>query len=313
MTSIKISSAAVRRGRLSPAPSNQKRSAKAKGTPLAPIVLKRLYLRCGDWTVRELRVNRHLQPFDRESPHRHSHGQLLVYLRGRGEQHIRSKHYTVAPGAVFFIPPGTEHAFLEKAPRLAICLVADLGGAGPVRLGTASGWLPAEELARMRERINQLAHEGGERAEKTGTLELGAGGIALLLLESCRRACLSTAVTADDGSFITRKLLRSIDPGGLVPAPGELARRTGLQPDYLNRLVRRSTGLTLGQWRAQQLLKACEHHLARGGAIGAAALQLGFSDANYFSRWFRRQTGMTPRAWRERSSGRPAPGTKRRA
>jgi len=278
--------------------SNRIRNAR---TPVRPILLRKLHLRCGDWSVKELRVNRHLQPFDLGTPHRHSHGQLLLYLRGHGEQRIGGVRHPVAAGAVFFIPPGAEHAFLEHSPRLAICLVADLSGAGPSRFGTATGWLPAEELAHVRERLNQLAHERETREGGDNPLELGAGGAALLVLESCRRACSETPRGEGDATTISRRLLRSIKPGESVPSPSELARRVGLQHDYLNRLVRRSTGLTLGQWRARELLKACERELSKGGAIGEAALRLGFSDANYFARWFKRQTGMAPGSWRQRS------------
>jgi hypothetical protein len=59
--------------------------------PLQPLLLRNLQLRCGDWSIRSLRVNRHLQPFDRVAPHRHPHGQLLLYLRGRGEQQVMRK------------------------------------------------------------------------------------------------------------------------------------------------------------------------------------------------------------------------------
>lgn len=275
---------------------------KAGPSPIRPILLERLHLRCGDWSVRELRVNRHLEAFDLQAPHRHSHGQLLLYLRGGGEQHVGGKRYPVGPGAVFFIPPGQKHSFREHAPRLAICLVADLGGKGPARLGTATGWLPAEELARVRERLNRLAHEKGEHADGDRSLELGAGGTALLLLESCRHACLKSPPPADEGPVVARRLLRTVDPGGVAPPPGELARRVGLQQDYLNRLVKRGTGLTLGQWRARELLKTAERELAKEGTIGEAALKLGFADANYFSRWFRKQTGMTPGSWKSRAT-----------
>ena len=279
----------------------------ANKQPIRPILLKRLHLRCGDWTVRELRVNRHLQPFDQDHPHHHPHGQLLLYLRGRGEQRIARRHLPVGPGAVFFIPPGTKHSFLEHSPRLAICLVADLSGSGPKKFGTASGWLPAEELARVRQRINQLSHESVDNQLSPGSLELGAGGNTLLLLESCRSACLSRVENANERSVISKRLIRAMDANGLPPMPGVLARRVGLQQDYLNRLVRRSTGLTLGQWRDRELLRATEKILSEGGKIQEAAMRLGFSDANYFSRWFRRQTGMTPRSWQSR----PLPGMKR--
>ena len=59
--------------------------------PLQPLLLRNLQLRCGDWSIRSLRVNRHLQPFDRVAPHTHRHGQLLLYLRGRGEQEVGDK------------------------------------------------------------------------------------------------------------------------------------------------------------------------------------------------------------------------------
>lgn len=272
--------------------------------PVRPVLLRKLRLKCGDWSVRELRVNRHLQPFDTESPHRHSHGQLLLYLRGKGSQRVGRDHHPVAPGAVFFIPPGTEHSFTEHSPRLAICLVADLAGKGPARFGKASGWLPAEDLATVRERLNRLAHERGEDKNPSGELELGAGGTALHLLDACRRACLGTRQEPRTGSSTVRKLQRVVAPGEPLPAPAELARRVGLQKDHLNRLVRRSTGLTLGQWRASRMLAAAERELAREGTIGEAAGRLGFPDANYFSRWFRRQTGMTPSSWRGRLPGR---------
>jgi len=74
----------------------------------------------------------------------------------------------------------------------------------------------------------------------------------------------------------------------------------GLQKDYLNRLIRSGTGLTLGQWRAKKILAEVEKELRRGGKMVEVAERCGFMDANYFTRWFRRQTGMTPKAWQKK-------------
>jgi AraC family L-rhamnose operon transcriptional activator RhaR len=82
--------------------------------------------------------------------------------------------------------------------------------------------------------------------------------------------------------------------------PAELAKRVGLQKDYLNRLVRRATGLTLGQWRDRELLRAAEASLRQGRRVAVVASDLGFSDANYFARWFRKQTGLSPSHWSNR-------------
>ncbi len=266
--------------------------AKASPAPVQPIILRRLQLRCGDWSVRSLRVNRHLQPFDRFAPHRHAHGQLLLYLRGRGEQRVGQRRHPVGPGAVFFIPPGRIHEFREQAPRRAICLVADLSGAAPKKSGFRYGRLSAEALATVRQQVATLSEESGRH------LDLTAGGAALLIVETCRSACSGEA-SPHPGTTVLARLQRAwrMNDGGHWPRPGELARRTGLQKDYLNRLVRRACGLTLGQWRDRELLRTAENELKRGVRVAAVSESLGFSDPSYFARWVRKQTGLPPSHW----------------
>jgi len=267
--------------------------AKPPPPPVAPIVLRRLQLRCGAWTVRSLRVNRHLQPFDRYASHRHPHGQLLLYLRGRGEQRVGPRRHPVGPGSIFFIPPGRLHEFREQAPRRAICLVADLAGTAPKKNGFRHGQLSAEALANVRQQVAALSAERGRH------LDLTAGGAALLILDACRRACSGETSPQHAGVATLARLQRAwrADQDGRWPRPAELARRTGLQKDYLNRLVRRACGLTLGQWRDRKLLRAAEADLKRGTRVAAVSDALGFSDPSYFARWFRKQTGLPPSHW----------------
>ena len=267
--------------------------AKLPPPPFEPLVLRRLHLRCGEWSVRALQVNRHLQPFDRYAPHRHAHGQLLLYLRGHGEQRIGRRRYPVGPGAVFIIPPGRLHEFREQAPRRAICLVADLGGAAPRRTGCRHGHLSAESLATVRQHVAALSAEDGRN------LDLAAGGAALLILDACRRACAGKAPPQQSNAAILARLRRAwrADNDGRWPRPAELSRRVGLQKDYLNRLVRRACGLTLGQWRDRELLRSAEKEMKRGARVAAVCASLGFSDPNYFARWFRKQTGLPPSQW----------------
>ena len=263
--------------------------------PLQPLLLRNLQLRCGDWSIRSLRVNRHLQPFDRVAPHRHPHGQLLLYLRGRGEQQVDQKKWSVGAGAVFFIPPGKKHAFRETGPRRAICLVVDLAGGGVRRWGFRHGFLPAERMAEVRQRVAGMG-EG-----RSSGLELSAGSAALLVLDVCRQACRGGAVKNEAGSPVIRRLERvwRMDDEGKWPRPGELAKRVGLQKDYLNRMVRLSSGLTLGQWRAGELLRSVEADIKKGLRVFDVAGRAGFTDQNYFSRWFRKQTGLAPTKWRK--------------
>ncbi|NBR68666.1 MAG: cupin domain-containing protein [Verrucomicrobia bacterium] len=108
--------------------------------PLQPVVLREMRVRCGKWSITGLRVNRHLQPFDQMTPHAHPHGQLLLYLRGRGIQRVGSKSYPVSAGSVFFVPAGMTHGFEETGPRRAICLVADWRGDSPSLAQVDEGW-----------------------------------------------------------------------------------------------------------------------------------------------------------------------------
>ena len=202
---------------------------------------------------------------------------------------------SVGAGAVFFIPPGKKHAFRETGPRRAICLVGDLAGGGVRRWGFRHGFLPAERMAEVRQRVARMG------VGRSSGLELSAGSAALLFLEVCRQACRGGAVKNEVGSPVIRRLERvwRIDEEGKWPRPGELAKRVGLQKDYLNRMVRLASGLTLGQWRAGELLRSVEADIQKGLRVFEVAGRAGFTDQNYFSRWFRRQTGLAPTRWRK--------------
>lgn len=257
--------------------------------PLQPLVLREMRVRCGRWHITGLRVNRHLQPFDRMSPHIHAHGQLLLYLRGRGLQRAGTASFPVSAGSVFFIPRGMRHGFEETGPRRAICLVADWVGEQKFR----TGYLGAEAMAEVRTRLSLLGI--GSRGA-----DLEVAGTALQIISLCLTACdPSTSGPSPSRGLITRLQRECRQDGDWCwPSVGELSRRVGFQKDYLNRLVRGSTGLTLGQWRAKKILATAETELRKGGKIFEVADRCGFRDANYFTRWFRQQTGLSPAGWR---------------
>lgn len=260
--------------------------------PLQPIVLRELRVQCGRWRIMGLRVNRHLQPFDRMSFHVHPHGQLLLYLRGRGIQRVGTGSFPAASGSVFFIPRGLRHGFEETGPRRAICLVADWAGDRKFR----TGFLGAEAMAEVRTRLALL--RSGSRE-----VDLSVAATALQILALCLGACDPSASAQAPSRGLLTRLQREFrqDSDWKWPSVGELAQRVGLQKDYLNRLVRGGTGLTLGQWRAKKILASVEAELRKGRRMVEVADRCGFTDANYFTRWFRHQTGLTPKRWQERA------------
>ena len=84
-----------------------------------------------------------------------------------------------------------------------------------------------------------------------------------------------------------------------TPAPlKSVAKEAGYQPDYLNRKLKRETGVGLRALRDRLRLEAAQKSLQSDATIAEAAALAGFEDPNYFARWFRKQTGKTPSQWR---------------
>lgn len=88
------------------------------------------------------------------------------------------------------------------------------------------------------------------------------------------------------------------------PTLGELAGELGLTTTQLNRVCRQALGRPALAVLHERLLREARRELAYSTReIKQIALDLGFCDAAYFSRFVRRHTGRTPRAWRAQAGG----------
>ena len=110
-------------------------------------------------------------------------------------------------------------------------------------------------------------------------------------MPSCWRCCSAPAAPVS--------LLERVSALLRTPAPlAEVAKESGYQPDYLNRKLKRETGIGLRALRDRLRLEAAQKSLRDDRSIADAATSAGFDDPNYFARWFRKQTGRTPSDWR---------------
>jgi AraC family transcriptional activator of pobA len=77
----------------------------------------------------------------------------------------------------------------------------------------------------------------------------------------------------------------------------------GITPTQLNRVCRQVLGCTaLAVLHARLLLEAQRELAYTTMPIKQVALDLGFADAAYFSRFFQRAVGVSPSAWSGRSA-----------
>jgi AraC family transcriptional activator of pobA len=104
-------------------------------------------------------------------------------------------------------------------------------------------------------------------------------------------------LTSAPSESAIHRLLYSVD---LTTPLQQIVRKSGYQRDHLNRLVKKETGLSLGQVRMQRRLAKAKELLSDGIRVANVANEVGFTDQSYFSRWFRQQTGRVPSHWPQR-------------
>lgn len=124
-----------------------------------------------------------------------------------------------------------------------------------------------------------------------------------LLLELARSA---PAAAVPAGAASTRALAHVQRLRALVearfrqqPTLAALAQEIGITPTQLNRVCHQVLGHSaLAVQHARLLLEAQRDLAYTSMSIKQIALELGFSDAAYFTRFFQRLAGRTPSAWR---------------
>ena len=150
-----------------------------------------------------------------------------------------------------------------------------------------------DEGAFMAELFNMLANSF-ERGDNT-FIEKGLD-LLLLRIKPNRPATVPPAVSA----FLESVFDPSKNPGTIAGYAEEI----GISENYLSRLVKQSTGRSVGAWieivriqRAKRLLSTTDLPI-----IDIAAA-IGVDDQSYFARFFKKNTGYTPSAFRKEMQG----------
>jgi AraC family transcriptional activator of pobA len=269
--------------------------------PFRSLLINKTDIRMPGLHIRDFALHRHLQEHASIEPHRHRWSQLILYLGGRGRQVLGSGDAQVEPGTLVVIPPGVFHAFVRASERPPLCLMIDfqLERAGTCPAAVCS--INRSETAQVRQ---HLAHLLRLQAGASGVLRWESAAVILQLLITLLRAAnwLERVPAPGNGAGgpVMRRLLSTVDSATPLR---HVVQRSGYQRDHLNRLVKRETGLTLGQLRLQRRLAKAKELLGQGIRVADAAEAVGVLDPSYFARWFRRQTGQRPSRWRRRGAG----------
>lgn len=251
-------------------------------------------------------------------PHRHENlVQLLWVRRGGATATLDGGTLALAGPALVTVPPLAAHGFrfapdvdgwvftvqerhlqalLAGAPALAAALLVLRGWA--LRRGSAPARaLEAAALA-LRDELQADAAFRGPALD---------AALLRLLVAAARTV---PAAAGDAGQLPERALAHVQRLRALVesqyrqqPALAALAAPLGITPAQLNRVCRQVLGRSALQVLHARLVLEAQRELAYTAmSVKQIALDLGFSDAAYFTRFFQRQVGMAPTAWRQTRS-----------
>jgi AraC family L-rhamnose operon transcriptional activator RhaR len=246
-------------------------------------------------------VHRHLPEHASVERHHHSWCQLILYLSGRGHQRFASGDARVEPGTLVVMPPAIPHAFERATTRPPLCLMIDfrLPKARQGRAVVCS--VNRSELTQVRQNLAQLIRL---QAGASGVLRWESAALILQILVTLLRAAawLERVPHSSGGraGSVMNRLLSTVQPDTPLR---QVVQRSGYQRDHLNRLVKKETGLTLGQLRTQRRVARAKELLGQGLRVADVAEAVGVLDQSYFARWFRRQTGQAPSRWSRRIAG----------
>lgn len=257
------------------------------------LLLKRIDARLPGLSIMRLRLHRHLAKVDAVKPHRHAFGQLLCYLSPGGTLVLGSVRQEIVAGTLAWIPAGRTHSFVEHPFRRPVCLAIDLHLKSPPPATIVT--LAHSEASRIRNGISALGRLP-DPASIESRFMTASHTLAILDVEFRGLGFLPRAESPMP-SIIGKFHDIASKPAAFHEKIEAICRRLGRNPDHLNRLHRKFTGLTLRQQRDAFRLDACKAALLEGGPVSAAAGRCGFDDMNYFSRWFRRHTGVSPSAF----------------
>lgn len=85
-----------------------------------------------------------------------------------------------------------------------------------------------------------------------------------------------------------------------ITSVNEYARQLNITPNYLNIVVKETTGLTANELMHNRVTLEAKRLLINEHLdIEQIAFDLGFKDASYFARFFKRSTGLSPTRFRE--------------
>ncbi|APH74678.1 helix-turn-helix domain-containing protein [Aquibium oceanicum] len=250
-------------------------------------------------------------------PHRHpAFFQMLYISDGSGEVLADGGYLPMARSTAVLMPPGAVHGFRfsRDIGGLVVTVLRErldalCAASSDVAAFAASPRVIAQADARAPEAVTSLRRIEAELA--------GRGIARMVLLDALVTSAVIELARTGGSADVTsgeqdRDQARLDELAALIGAHYRehrpvafYAEKIGVSATHLNRIARARTGHSLQGLVDLRLMEEARRNLVFTFLPAQTiALDLGFSDPAYFSRFFRRQAGETPAAFRARERAR---------
>ena len=255
-------------------------------------------------------------PAGYHAPHRHERLHQLVWLTaGHLTLTIDEATYALGPDTLYVVAAGRVHhtafvgplaGFLVHFSPDFLCSAGGEAGARAVAGFHRVAPVPLQAtatVARVGELFALLEAEFGRVGPENN--ELLRHYLLIILLEMRREAGLARATSHDQaGRVVLDQFLALVEAHYATTKPvSAYAALLHITPNYLNALIKRTTGRTAGQLiRDRVMLEAKRLLLYSDATVAEVALSLGYDDASYFWRLFKKAVLVSPTEFRKRNA-----------
>ncbi|MGU9857436.1 AraC family transcriptional regulator [Pseudomonas sp. LF245] len=238
----------------------------------------------GDWTVISSATD---YPENWVIPeHSHEKHQLLYAIEGVMVVHSAQSQWTVPSNRGFWMPCGQVHS-LRCVGALKMRSVFVRPEAFPNLPSETKAVSISPLLSELIKASVSLKPPYAEDSRDARIMHLILDELALL-------PALPLSLPQPGDPRIQRICAALQDDPGDASTVADWSERLGLDQKTIQRLFRKETALTFGQWRQQARLLLALERIAVGEKIIDVALELGYESPSAFTSMFKKQFGKTP-------------------
>ena len=218
--------------------------------------------------------------------HRHLWGELVYAFTGVMELKLADRHYLAPPQCAIWLPPGVEHAGLNRYEATFCSLYLARARCRP--LPRAPCALEVRPLVRAL--LEELRAKGLDHPRTAAERRMVDVLVDQLAAAPVQGTYLPTSDEPSLRPILAALEARPDDGRGLA----DWARQVHATERTLLRRFQRELGMPFGEWRQRLRVVKALAMLEAGRPVEAIALDLGYGSASAFIAMFRRMTGTSP-------------------